>query len=222
MPPPPPPAPAPGGSVTPGKSPQVAALEQLRHFVTGRDPIVASVPALIISLPRIDRPEVTGDRPTVMSVRLGQSVVIAELDGAYLTNSVLPTLAERYFPERDADTYRFAVVDSTDRGRCAPGVAEGSAIDPSHADATMPLFASAWSHPGRHADVAGAVDRHVFSAGGDAQQWRRPTLSARVIDSSSHAARPRTTSSSSRNQRPGSCAATHGGIAAVSVPPHCG
>ena len=85
MPPPPPPAPAAGASsVTPGKAAQVAALEQLRHFVTGRDPIVASVPALIISLPRIDRPEVTSDRPTVVSVRLGQSVVIAELDGAYL------------------------------------------------------------------------------------------------------------------------------------------
>jgi signal transduction histidine kinase len=78
-----------------------------------------------------------------MSVRLGQSVVIAELDGAYLTTAVLPTLAERYFPQRDADTYRFAVVDSTDRGKTvyARGVAEGSAIDPSHADATMPLFA---------------------------------------------------------------------------------
>jgi signal transduction histidine kinase len=144
MPPPPPPATDAGASsVTPGRAAQVAALEQLRHFVTGRDPIVASVPALIISLPRIDRPEVTSDRPTVMSVRLGPSVVIAELDGAYLTNAVLPTLAERYFPQRDADTYRFAIVDSTDRGKTvyARGVAGGSAIDPSHADAMMPLFA---------------------------------------------------------------------------------
>ena len=57
MPPPPPPAPASGASsVTPGKSAQVAAIEQLRHFVTGRDPIVASVPALIITLPRITGP----------------------------------------------------------------------------------------------------------------------------------------------------------------------
>ena len=140
--PPPPPPPAPG-RMTASQTAQVVALEQLSHFVTGRDPIVASVPAVIISMPRIDRPEVTSDRPTMVSVRMGQNVVVAELDAAYLTGTVLPTLVERYFPARDADTYRFAVVDSTDRSRMvyARGVLDGASIDATHADAMMPLFA---------------------------------------------------------------------------------
>ncbi|HKW00934.1 MAG TPA: HAMP domain-containing sensor histidine kinase [Vicinamibacterales bacterium] len=140
--PPPPPPPAPG-RMTASQTAQVVALEQLSHFVTGRDPIVASVPAVIISMPRIDRPEVTSDRPTMVSVRMGQNVVVAELDAAYLTGTVLPTLVERYFPARDADTYRFAVVDSTDRSRMvyARGVPDGASIDATHADAMMPLFA---------------------------------------------------------------------------------
>ena len=78
----------------------------------------------------------------MMSVRTGQTVLVAELDGAYLTNTVLPTLAERYFPERDADTYRFAVVDASDRNRSVyvRGGPGSAAIDPGHADATVPLF----------------------------------------------------------------------------------
>ena len=204
-------------SMTPGRSAQVAAIEQLRHFVTGRDPIVASVPALIITLPRIDRPEVTGQRPTVVSVRLGQSVVVAELDGAYLTSSVLPTLAERYFPERDADMYRFAVVDSTDRGKTvyARGVADGSTHrfeSRGRDDAALRDPAGA-GDAGRHADVA---DRSrpsaTFSAPRhDAPQHQREPIvrqrSRACRSSSSHAAPPPTTCSSSpRSTLRGSCA----------------
>ena len=108
--------------------------------------------------------------------------------------------------------YRFAVVDSTDRGKTvyARGVADGSAIDSSHADATMPLFAirpELATQVGT-ADVADAVGRrHVLGAGRDAPQHAagtdRPSAARACRSSSSHAARPPTTCSSSpRSTRP--------------------
>lgn len=139
-PPPPPPSASPDSSSVRA---QAAALDQLRHLVTGRDPIVASVPALVITLPTLS----TGDfriEPSrqLMSVNVGRTVLVVELDGAYLTNTMLPTLAERYFPERDADSYRFAVVDSTDHNRSVyvRGVSNGAAIAPNRADASVPFF----------------------------------------------------------------------------------
>jgi signal transduction histidine kinase len=141
MPPPPPPAP-PAGTLPASRSAQAAALDQLRHFVTGRDPIVASVPALIVSLPTLTRSETTGGAPSVTAFKIGPTVIVAELDAAYLADTMLPTLAARYFPERDADTYRFAVVDMNDQARPVyeRDVADGARIDASHADAMVPLF----------------------------------------------------------------------------------
>lgn len=115
-----------------------APLEELRHIVSARDPIVASVPALIVSLPTLTS-EVTSSGA---SMRLAQTYLVAELDEAYITGTILPALAERYFPERDADSYRFDVIDTSDRDRSvyARGLAAGAIIDARHADASVPLF----------------------------------------------------------------------------------
>jgi len=146
-PPPPPPPPSPvadagAGRISTSKTVQAATLEQLRHFVTGREPIVASVPALIVWLPTLTRPDAAENSPSMTTFKIGPTVIVAELDAIYLANTMLPTLAERYFPERDADTYRFAVVDVNDQGRAVyeRDVADGARIDIGHADAMVPLF----------------------------------------------------------------------------------
>jgi signal transduction histidine kinase len=137
---PPPPPPAPITAFSRGME-AAAAIEQLRHLVTARDPIMASVPALIVSLPTIA--PTTGSGTQTMSFKVGTTVLVAELDGEYLASTVLPSLAERYFPERDADSYRFAVMDTTDRPHqvYARGLTDGAVIEQRSADASVPLFA---------------------------------------------------------------------------------
>ncbi len=146
VPPPPPPAPTPAPGQTGGANAIARAsgaasstIDQLRHLITERDPIVASVPALVISLPVVT-PATQGS--PVTAVRLGQTYLIAELDANAIATAVLPALAERYFPERDADAYRFAVVDASDHDRpvYSRGFAAGATVDPAHADASMPLL----------------------------------------------------------------------------------
>ncbi len=98
------------------------------------------MPALVVALPAFAGPT---DGPQTMSLRTGQAYLVAELDGAYISNTFLPFLAERYFPARDADdSYRFAVVDTTDHNRSVyvRGLPIGGSIDPGHADASIPLF----------------------------------------------------------------------------------
>ncbi len=124
---------------TTAPSAQAQALDQLRHIVAARDPIVSSVPALIVSLPSIV-PLPSGS--PVFETQTGHTCVVAELDGGYIANTILPALADRYFPERDSDSYRFEVVDLSDRNRTifARGVTSGASIDPRRADAMVPIF----------------------------------------------------------------------------------
>jgi signal transduction histidine kinase len=141
---PPPPPPPPPGVITPdgsGKNVMTNAagmVEQLRHVVAARDPIVASVPAILVSLPRYTG-TVTGVNSTW---RIDHQYLVAELDEPTITGTILPALAERYFPERDADSYRFDVIDTSDSNRVvyARGLANNAIIDARHADASVPLF----------------------------------------------------------------------------------
>lgn len=140
VPPPPPPPPA---AVTPRSSDTNAMtgagmVEQLRHIVSARDPIVASVPAIIVSLPTFTG-SVGGGSSTL---RVDRQYLVAELDEPTITGTILPALAERYFPERDADSYRFDVIDTSDGNRVvyARGLSNNAIIDARHADASVPLF----------------------------------------------------------------------------------
>jgi len=138
-PPPPPPPPAPLARPTVSGDNVIAGagmVEQLRHIVAARDPIVASVPALVVSLPTFSAGMSGG------SLRIGQQYLVAELDEAAITGTMLPALAERYFPERDEDSYRFDVIDLSNPNRVvyARGLSNNAIIDAHHADASVPLF----------------------------------------------------------------------------------
>lgn len=110
-------------------------------IVTLRDPLVPGVPALLIPLPAI-RPVDAGPPPSTPTT-FSAEFVVAELDRQYLHDSLFPALAARYFPEHDAGSYRFAVIDPADRAKpvYARGVPAGATLDPAHADAVVPLFA---------------------------------------------------------------------------------
>ena len=68
----------------------------------------------------------------MMAYRASGGFLIAHLDQEVLQSSFLPALAARYFPERDADLYRLAIVDAADHTRppiLARGVPAGAPID---------------------------------------------------------------------------------------------
>ena len=117
-----------------------AALDLAHTLVTMRDPVAADIPALIVPLPDIQ--SFTSSVRGLMSLHLGRGMLIAYLDREYLRSDVLPALAAKYFPERDADSYRFAIVDPQDRSRpiLSRGLAANASLDPSKADAAVPLF----------------------------------------------------------------------------------
>jgi signal transduction histidine kinase len=114
-----------------------------RLVIVPRDPIAASIPALVVNLSSIQTLQAI-EPIGMMSYRRSGGFLIAHLDQEVLQSSFLPALAARYFPERDADLYRLAIVDAADRARppiLARGVPAGAAIDPAKADARVSLFA---------------------------------------------------------------------------------
>jgi len=113
-----------------------------RVVIVPRDPIAASVPALVVNLPSIQTLQAL-EPIGLMQYRRSGGFLIAHLDQEVLQSSFLPALAARYFPERDADLYRLAIVDAADRARppiLSRGVPAGTAIDPEKADARVSLF----------------------------------------------------------------------------------
>jgi signal transduction histidine kinase len=121
---------------------------QIREEITGheerrgarpiRDPIVPSVPAVLIAAFGSGPVERVGPglRPSVTRL------IVVTFDRAQLATSVLPALAARHFPERD-DTapYRLAVVDPH-AGHLvfSRGAVEPATSDWRTADVRMPLF----------------------------------------------------------------------------------
>jgi signal transduction histidine kinase len=82
------------------------------------------------------------DPRSVFTMRLSQQLLVVELDREYLRSSFLPALVARYFPEREADLYRFAVIDTADAAHpiYSRGLAAGATLRADHADANVPLF----------------------------------------------------------------------------------
>ncbi len=120
-----------------------------RRVFTVRRAVLPSIPALTIALPTVRTtvgaaPAATGPAAAaaLFATRVVPVFLIAELDRDRLTSSFLPTLADRYFPPRDRDAYRFAIIES-DGGSVvyARGGPEAERLDPRHADANVPLFA---------------------------------------------------------------------------------
>jgi len=97
-----------------------------------RDPIVSSVPALVLAVPG----------GTFITHPADQMIVVV-FDRPYLETAFLPSLVARYFPEEGADTYRFAVIDAGHPANAvfSRGVPAGTSISARQADATVPLFA---------------------------------------------------------------------------------
>ncbi|HYN10380.1 MAG TPA: HAMP domain-containing sensor histidine kinase [Vicinamibacterales bacterium] len=114
---------------------------QARSFLLLREPIVASVPALVISLPVVQT-MAPADMRSQVQFRFTSRFLIAHLDRAYLESALLPALAARHFPERDAADYRFAVVETQPTAATvySHGVARGAVLDPASADAVVPFF----------------------------------------------------------------------------------
>jgi signal transduction histidine kinase len=114
---------------------------QARSFLLLREPIFASVPALVISLPVVQT-TAPADPRAQFQLKFTSRFLIAQLDRAYMESALLPALAARHFPERDAADYRFAVVETRPPGAAvyAHGVARGQTLDPRSADVVIPFF----------------------------------------------------------------------------------
>ena len=114
---------------------------QARTFIMMRDPIIASIPALLVALPVV-QPLPAPDSNAKFSLRIASRFVIAQLDRAYLESTMLPAIAGRHFPGRDATDYRFAVVEAGTSGSTvfSHGVAKGATLNPEKADAVVPFF----------------------------------------------------------------------------------
>ena len=114
---------------------------QVRTLMVFREPVVPSIPALVISLPMV-RSMKDADPPSDMPVQVLPRYLIAHLDRTFIESTLLPALAARHFPERSGADYRFAVLDTA----AAPatiyshGVAKGSPLNPASADAVVPFF----------------------------------------------------------------------------------
>jgi len=115
-------------------------------------PVVTDVPALVIPMhrpvARLDD-ETTGlaghltttAEPSILfDLRLDRSALIAVLDATYLRESMLPTLAERHFPQLGAERYRVSIVDRHSAPVLTRGVAEGTSIPEEDADVTASFF----------------------------------------------------------------------------------
>ena len=95
----------------------------LTGFVITTLPVMPEIPALVISGPptlpsgagveAMHAPGVTASFTVAM--RSANSYVVLELDREHLASTVLPAMAERHFPEGDADRFRIAVVDNKDQ-----------------------------------------------------------------------------------------------------------
>ena len=77
----------------------------------------------------------------VMSVRISHQSLVLLLDEQEIAQTMLPALAERYFPEAGRDQYRIAIVDGKGTSILSRGLPSGAALDPKDADVAAPFFA---------------------------------------------------------------------------------
>jgi signal transduction histidine kinase len=108
-------------------------------------PVVDSVPALVV--PIATRPHQIGVEDDVMvSLRMtGTDFIVVELDRSVITESLIPALVERFFPNEDSNHYRVAVVDRLNDRIFGRGLAPTDTIDHLHIDAMALFFTGARS-----------------------------------------------------------------------------
>jgi signal transduction histidine kinase len=139
---------------------RTAQVDKETHPVlSAGDPLMSSVPALVISLPIVQSWQGFNFKD-LGQVKFESSYVVTELDREYLRSTLLPALVTRYFPEHEADNYRFAVIDPGDPAHpiYARGLAPGATLDPDHADWTVSMF-------GMRFDLAQFVTREQSVSG---------------------------------------------------------
>jgi signal transduction histidine kinase len=139
--------------LTAASSGGAAALGRPAFFSLRLMPSLPDIPALLMPLSRPVTAVVPGfplapvaratDRAqSATTTRTFDPVIVVWLDAAYLTGTVLPTLAARHFPELNTDGYRMAVVSTTNALLYSRDVPGGQLLDPSHADVAQPFFSS--------------------------------------------------------------------------------
>src|SRR5688572_16391637 len=89
----------PGGSV------------ELHKLLAARDAPASEVPALIVSLPVLQSVTAPWAANALASIRSSLRYLILEIDRDYVRDVMFPELVARFFPGRDVDEYRFALVD---------------------------------------------------------------------------------------------------------------
>src|SRR5207247_392273 len=94
-------------------APKTATDAPTGHLLTLDGPIrlltenaLPAIPALIVPLPNIQT--FPADTRALFSFRFNAQSLVIWLDREYLTHTLLPLLADRYFPVHNSD-YRFAV-----------------------------------------------------------------------------------------------------------------
>ena len=133
--------------------PQTPARAQL---VTLGSSIFVDVPAIVVPVVAASKtsldvtPTRSGDNlrrmtpeaaDMLLSLRIGHQSLILLLDENELRQTVLPALADRYFPELGRDRYRVAIVDNKGVTVLNRGLAQGATLDPRQADVVAPFFA---------------------------------------------------------------------------------
>jgi signal transduction histidine kinase len=134
---------------------------ELHQLLAGRDAPPTGVPAVIISLPMVQSVTVPWTANALTSLRSNLRYLILEIDRDYVRDVMFPELVGRFFPGRDVDEYRFALLDPS--RPAAPlytrGLARDATLDPARADATVSMFTLRF-------DLAPFVRRVAGSEGG--------------------------------------------------------
>ena len=137
----PPPAPPPPRPLA-GSDDQYRLSQEARALIASLDPFLPSVPALLISMPLVSSETTIDASQSVSVVRMGGGHIIVELDREQIRDTLVPALVARRFPERDADEFRFALIDPARPADpiYTRGIEKGQTLDPAGADARVPIF----------------------------------------------------------------------------------
>ena len=81
-----------------------------------------------------------GVRDFFVALRVSQNSLIVELDQQAIREHMLPTLAERHFPDTGSDRYRVSILDPKSEPVLSRGLREGDRIAPDQADVTASFF----------------------------------------------------------------------------------
>ena len=115
---------------------------ELHRLLAARDAPSSEVPALIISLPKLQSTAAPWTANALASLRSSLRYLILEIDRDYVRDVMFPELVARFFPGRDVDEYRFALLDPA--RPAAPlytrGLSSDATLDPARADATVSMF----------------------------------------------------------------------------------